>query len=65
MNDLFDFKEALAYIECGFKVVNETGRIYYMEDDIIICKPVKGLPYKVNKFYIDAIQSRKWRLLDE
>ena len=66
----FDFQEALSYIKAGMYVslkLNNIERIYYLKDDKIMCIPNhnKRLEYSVSSFYIDAILSNNWQLVDE
>lgn len=61
------FGEALAYLEQGAKITNETGRVYAKEGNDIVCyaNPINNPDhrYVVTKFFVDAIMSKQWRLL--
>jgi hypothetical protein len=66
---MFNFQEALSYIECGLHVklvLNDVNREYFMENNNIVCIPKdkEYLKYVVKKFNIDAVLSNNWQLCD-
>lgn len=66
--ETFDFEEALFSIKSGLTVsltLGDTERRYYLNDSgDIMCTPngKEHLTYKVQKFHIDSIMSKEWRL---
>lgn len=63
----FSFEEALQWIEFGEVVgikLNGKTRVYFKENGNILCK-VNNTIYKVESFYIDAIQSNNWVLFED
>lgn len=66
----FDFQEALSYIKAGMYVslkLDNIERVYYLKDYKIMCIPNrnKRLEYSVSSFYVDAVLSDNWQLVDE
>ena len=68
MVDTFDFQEALSCIKADMPVclnIDGKERKYFLNDKgEIMCTPngKEYLTYKVQKFHIDAVMSREWKL---
>lgn len=64
----FDFAEALFCMECGLSVIGPGGRLYKMENNLIICypKPIERPKQKrvEKKLTVDTILFKGWTLAE-
>ena len=62
------FGEAWALLEQGKKITNETGRMYVIEGNDIVCysNPTTNPShrYVINKFFTDVMRSKGWHVVD-
>lgn len=68
MNKVFDFKEALSYMQCGMKVMGPGDRVYTIENGQLICfpKPIdrprqRRVEVKLN---VESILANNWKLYE-
>lgn len=63
----FDFKEALAFMECGFMVIGPGGRGYKIENNQLICFPfpeARPKQWRVEyKLTLEALFYNGWYLV--
>lgn len=65
----FDFKEALAFMNCGMTVLGPGSRKYTIENGELICYPLPFTRPKHRRvevrLHTDIILSKEWQLFDD